>query len=77
MAHSKNTVIPLKPEFRQYVRSNVVEDKSESTAKSVVISVIVIFIWCCAMLLLAKASYQFLQEICLNSVQKIHLKTKY
>ncbi|MGB3754775.1 MAG: hypothetical protein WBA07_00180 [Rivularia sp. (in: cyanobacteria)] len=77
MAHSKNTVIPLKPEFRQYVRSSVVEDKSESTAKSVVISVIVIFLWCCAMLLLAKASHKFLQEICLNSVQKIHLKTKY
>ncbi len=77
MAHYKNSVIPLKPEFRQYVRSSVVEDKSESTAKSVLISMIVIFMWCFAMLLLAKASHQFLQEICLNSVQKIHLKMKY
>ncbi len=77
MAHSKNSVVPLKPEFRQYVRSSVVENKSESTAKSGLIYVIVIIIWCFGMLLLAKASHKFLQEICLNSVQKIHLKVKY
>ena len=69
--HSKNNVYPLKPEFRQYINTNTVKEKSESTAKPVLISMIVISIWCFAMVLLAKASHQFLQEICLKTVQKI------
>ncbi|MGB6301327.1 MAG: hypothetical protein WBF90_34820 [Rivularia sp. (in: cyanobacteria)] len=71
--HYKNNVYPLKPEFRRYINTNIAKEKSESTAKSVLISMIVISIWCFAMVLLAKASHQFLQEICLKTVQKIEL----
>lgn len=74
--HHKNNVYPLKPEFRKYINTNIVKDESESTAKPVLISMIVISIWCFAMLMLAKTSHQFLQEICLNSVQKIDLNRK-
>ena len=71
--HHKNNVYPLKPEFRRYINTNIASYKPESTAKSVLISMIVISIWCCAMVLLAKASHQFLQEICLKTVQQIEL----
>ncbi len=71
--HSKNNVYPLKPEFRKYINTKTVKDKPESTAKSVLISMIVISIWCFAMVLLAKASHQFLQEICLKTVEQINL----
>ncbi|MEM6752520.1 MAG: hypothetical protein AAF630_06075 [Cyanobacteria bacterium P01_C01_bin.38] len=74
--HDKNNVYPLKPEFRKYINTNIVEEKSESTAKPVLISMIVISIWCFAMLLLAKASHQFLQEICLKTVQQMDLNQK-
>jgi hypothetical protein len=68
-----NNVCPLKPEFRKYVPLTSLKDKSNSTAKSVFISTFVICIWCFAMLLLAKASHQFLKEICLHTVQQINL----
>ena len=71
--HYKNNVYPLKPEFRRYINTNIAKDKAESTAKSALISMIVISLWCCAMVLLAKASHQFLQEICLKTVQQIEL----
>lgn len=74
--HYKNNVYPLKPEFRRYINTNTVKDKSESTAKPVLISMIVISIWCFAMVLLAKGSHQFLQEICLKTVQKIEFNRK-
>lgn len=74
--YHKNNVYPLKPEFRRYIHTNIVKDKSESTAKPVLISMIVISIWCFAMLLLAKASHQFLQEICFKTVPQIDLIRK-
>ncbi len=74
--HSKNNVYPLKPEFRQYINTNTVKEKSESTAKSVFISMIVISIWCFAMVMLAKTSHKFLQEFCLKTVQEIDLNRK-
>lgn len=76
MRYSKNNVYPLKPEFRQYINKKIEKDKSESTAISALVSVVVLCIWCFAMVLLAKASYQFLQEIALKSVQKIELNQK-
>ncbi|MEM7714480.1 MAG: hypothetical protein AAF349_13060 [Cyanobacteria bacterium P01_A01_bin.68] len=76
MRYSKNNVYPLKPEFRQYTNKNIAKDKPEFTGISALISVAVICFWCLSMVLLAKASYQFLQEIGLKSVQKIELNQK-
>ncbi|MEL6459994.1 MAG: hypothetical protein AAFQ91_17370 [Cyanobacteria bacterium J06621_15] len=74
MRYSKNNVYPLKPEFQRYTTNqNIAKNKSESTAISTLISVVVICFWCLAMVLLAKASHQFLQEIALKTVQKIEI----
>ncbi len=73
---NKNNVFPLKPEFRQYVNETITEDNPRATIKSIFISVIFIFFWCFSMCLLTKASYQFLQEICLNSIQEFNLEQK-
>lgn len=74
--NNKNNVYPLKIEFQEYASQRIAEDKSESTMKSVFISGIVICIWCFAMCLLAKTTYLFLQEICMNSVQALSSNSK-
>lgn len=76
--HHKNNVYPLKPEFRRYINTNIAKksDRTASTAKSFLISIIVISTWCFGVLLLAKASHKFLQEICLKTVEQIDLNRK-
>lgn len=76
--HHKNNVYPLKPEFRRYINTNIAKksDQTASIAKSFLISIIVISTWCFGMLLLAKASHQFLREISLKTVEQIDLNRK-
>ncbi len=68
---NKNNICPLKPEFRQYANKKIVRYQPKSTIKSVLMPVIIICAWSFAMCLLAKSSYDFLQAICIHSVQEI------
>ncbi|MEM9927078.1 MAG: hypothetical protein AAF915_25600 [Cyanobacteria bacterium P01_D01_bin.50] len=76
LQNNQNNVYFLKPEFRQYVNKKTTEDLPDLTVKSVFISVIVICLWCFSMCLLAKASYDILQQICIHSVQELNLDRK-
>ena len=68
---NKNNICPLKPEFQQYISNNTKKYQTKSTIKAVFASAIAIGIWSFAMCLLAKVSYDFLQAICIHSVQQI------
>lgn len=78
LTKNHNNVFPIKPEFRQYTHRNIAEEKPESTStiKTVLVSILVISLWSISMCLLAKASYRFLEEIFLNSVQEFNLNSK-
>ncbi|MEO1376175.1 MAG: hypothetical protein AAFW70_18050 [Cyanobacteria bacterium J06635_10] len=76
LQNNNYNVYPLKPEFRQYVNKKTIKYNPEAKVKSVFTSVIIIFLWCLSMCLLAKASYPILQQICINSVQELDLDRK-